>query len=210
MSFFTCVFQGFCLLFSNTYLKKHLWMASSVYLNREASQGCIDVYFLGKHCYQEHLNMKILHSKLFQGEYLFPWGRTYLLVNKYWRSSYFAVNNYRGVLINGYTGNMDGMMRSRFNKNGVKYLQKRSLRLLYIDKTSSYKEEMEREHLASARTLAVQIFKIMVCILLLLLINFFLGDEIIITLGNLRKIFLPSTWTVYYGSENISLFCTDL
>ena len=52
---------------------------------------------------------------------------------------------------------------------------------------------MEREHLASARTLAVQIFKIMVCILLLLLINFFLGDEIIITLGNLRKIFLPST-----------------
>ena len=99
MSFFTCVFQGFCLLFSNTYLKKHLWMASSVYLNREASQGCIDVYFLGKHCYQEHLNMKILHSKLFQGEYLFPWGRTYLLVNKYWRSSYFSVNNYRGVLI---------------------------------------------------------------------------------------------------------------
>ena len=84
-------------------------------------------------------------------------------------------------------------MRSRFNKNGVKYLQKRSLRLLYIDKTSSYKEEMEREHLASARTLAVQIFEIMVCILLLLLINFFLGDEIIITLGNLRKIFLPST-----------------
>ena len=84
-------------------------------------------------------------------------------------------------------------MRSRFNKNGVKYLQKRSLRLLYIDKTSSYEEEMEREHLASARTLAVQIFKIMVCILLLLLINFFLGDEIIITLGNLSKIFLPST-----------------
>ena len=99
MSFFTCVFQGFCLLFSNTYLKKHLWMASSVYFNREASQGSIDVYFLGKHCYQEYLNMKILHSKLFKGEYLFPWGRTYLLVNKYWRSSYFPVNNYRGVLI---------------------------------------------------------------------------------------------------------------
>ena len=48
---------------------------------------------------------------------------------------------------------------------------------------------MEKEHLASTRTLAVQMFKIMVCILLLFLINFFLGGEIIITLGNLRKNF---------------------
>ena len=39
-----------------------------------------------------------------------PGGSTYLLVNKYWGSSYFPVNNYSGVLflravfINGYTG----------------------------------------------------------------------------------------------------------
>ena len=42
--------------------------------------------------------MKILHSKLFQGEYLFHGGSTYLLLNKYWGSSYFPVNNYWGVL----------------------------------------------------------------------------------------------------------------
>ena len=56
------------------------------------------VYFLGKHCYQEYLYVKILHSKLFQGEYLFPGGCTYLLVTKYWWSSYSPVNNYWWVL----------------------------------------------------------------------------------------------------------------
>ena len=58
------------------------------------------VSFPGKHCYQEfsHLNVKIPHSKLFQGEYLLPRGSTYLLVNKYWGSSYFPVNNYWEVL----------------------------------------------------------------------------------------------------------------
>ena len=73
-------------------------MAASVYFNREASQGSTYVYFIGKHCYQEYLNVKKEHSKLFQGKYLFPGGSTYLLVNKYWGSSYFPVNNYWGVL----------------------------------------------------------------------------------------------------------------
>ena len=36
-----------------------------------------------------HKKMKILHSKLFQGEYIFPDESTYLLVSKYWESSYF-------------------------------------------------------------------------------------------------------------------------
>ena len=59
----------------------------------------INMYIsLGKHCYQEYLNVEIPHSKLFQGEYLFPGGSTYLLVNKYWGSSYFPENNYWGVL----------------------------------------------------------------------------------------------------------------
>ena len=43
--------------------------------------------------------MKKPHSKLFLGEYLFPGGNTYLLVNKYCGSSYFSVNNYWGVLL---------------------------------------------------------------------------------------------------------------
>ena len=69
-------------------------MAASVFFNREASLRSMDVFFLGKHCYKEYLNVKILHSKLIHGEYLFPGGSNYLLVNKYWGSSYFPVNNY--------------------------------------------------------------------------------------------------------------------
>ena len=34
--------------------------------------------------------MKIPRSKLFQRDYLFPGGSTYLLENKYWQSSYFS------------------------------------------------------------------------------------------------------------------------
>ena len=45
--------------------------------------------------------MKIPHSNLFQGEYLFPEGSNYLLVNKYWGSKYFRVNNYWGVIFFG-------------------------------------------------------------------------------------------------------------
>ena len=41
-------------------------MAASIYYSREASQKC-----------------KIPHSKLIQGEYLFPEGSTYLIVNQY-------------------------------------------------------------------------------------------------------------------------------
>ena len=45
--------------------------------------------------------MKIPHSSLFQGGYLFPEGSNYLLINKYWGSKYFPVNNYWGVLFFG-------------------------------------------------------------------------------------------------------------
>ena len=74
-------------------------MAAFVYFNREASQGSTN--FVGKYCSQKYLNVKIPHSKLFQGEYLFPGGSTYLLVNKYWWSSYFSVKNYLGVHFSG-------------------------------------------------------------------------------------------------------------
>ena len=96
MNFFTGIFQRFCLLFRNTNLNEHLWAAASLYYNREASQGSI--YFLGDYYSREYLNMKILHSKLFQGEYLFPGGSIYLLVNKYWGSNYCPLNNYWRVL----------------------------------------------------------------------------------------------------------------
>ena len=80
MNFFRVTFQGFCLLFRNTYLKE-LKVATSGYFNKEISQG--STYFLGR-CYsQEYLNVKIPRLKLFQGEYLSPGGSTYLLVNKY-------------------------------------------------------------------------------------------------------------------------------
>ena len=55
-------------------------MADSVYLNREASQG--SRCFLGKYYSRQYLNVEILHSKLFQEEYLFPEGSTYLMVYK--------------------------------------------------------------------------------------------------------------------------------
>ena len=54
--------------------------------------------------------MKIPHWKLSQGVYLFPGGSVFLIVNKYWGSSCFPVNDYWaviffwGVLTNGYTG----------------------------------------------------------------------------------------------------------
>ena len=86
-NFLTGIFHGFCLLFRNTYL------AVFVHFSREASQG--SNYFLGKYCPREYLNVKILHSKLFQGECLFLGGSTYLLVSKLVKgSSHFPVNNY--------------------------------------------------------------------------------------------------------------------
>ena len=68
-------------------------MAASDYFNREASQE--SKYSLGK-CY--NLNMKIPHTELFLGEYLFLGGITLLQVNKYSRSSYFPINNYWGYV----------------------------------------------------------------------------------------------------------------
>ena len=74
-------------------------MTVSVYFNIEVSQG--STYFLRKYYSRKYLKVKIPHSNLFQGEYLFPEGRNYLLVNKYWGSKYFPVNNYWGVLFFG-------------------------------------------------------------------------------------------------------------
>ena len=74
-------------------------MAASVYINRKASQG--RTYFLRKYYSWKYLNVKIPHSNIFQGEYLFPGGSTCLLVNKHWGSSYFPVDNYWEVLFSG-------------------------------------------------------------------------------------------------------------
>ena len=57
------------------------------------------------------------------------------------------------------------MNHSRFNKSRVKILHKRRLRLIYNDKTSSYKEVLEKDGLVSVhhknfQTLAGEIFKI--------------------------------------------------
>ena len=97
MNFFTGICQGFSLLFRDTDLKEHLWVAASVYFNSEASQG--STYFLGKYYSRDYLKVKIPHPRLFQGKYLFPGGSTYLLVNTYLGSNYFPVNNYCGVLL---------------------------------------------------------------------------------------------------------------
>ena len=67
-------------------------MASSDYFNREASQE--SKYSLGTYYI---LNMKVPHTELFLGEYLFLGGSTLLQVNKYSRSSYFPTNNYWGA-----------------------------------------------------------------------------------------------------------------
>ena len=65
MNFFTGIFQVFCLLFRNTYLKGHLKVAASVvHFNKEASQD--STYFLGKYYSKESLHVKTPLSKLFQ------------------------------------------------------------------------------------------------------------------------------------------------
>ena len=51
----------------NTYLKEYLWIPGSI----------ISIKRLCK-------NVKIPHSKIIQGEYLFPGGSAYLIVNKYY------------------------------------------------------------------------------------------------------------------------------
>ena len=79
MNFSQVFFQGFWLLFRNTYLKDHLSVAASIYFNRQASQW--STYFRGKYYSRNYLNVKIPHSKLFQREYLLHGGSTYLLGN---------------------------------------------------------------------------------------------------------------------------------
>ena len=56
-------------------------MAASVHFNRHVLQG--KTYFLGKYYSREDLNVEIPLVKPFQGEYLFPGGSTYLVVNEY-------------------------------------------------------------------------------------------------------------------------------
>lgn len=80
------------LLFRNTYLRGHLWVAARVYFNKEVSQR--SAYFPEKYYSRKYLKVKIPNSKLYQGEYLILEGSTYLLLNNYCVSSYFPVNNY--------------------------------------------------------------------------------------------------------------------
>ena len=96
MNFFRVIFQGFCYILGT--LKEHLWMAASVYFNREVSQG--NTYFLWKYYSREYINVKIPRSKLFKRSTCFLEGGLFL-VKKYWRSSYFSVKNYCGALFSG-------------------------------------------------------------------------------------------------------------
>ena len=89
---FQLFFKDFAYFFRSTYLKEYLWVAASVHFSREISQGSI--YFLGKYYSREYLNVKIPQVKLFQGEYLFLGGSTYLVVNECMGNSYLPVNNY--------------------------------------------------------------------------------------------------------------------
>ena len=59
MNFFTGIFQGFCLVSSNTYLKTPLSGCFRLFQWRDL-QG--STYFLGKYYSQEYLNVKIQHS----------------------------------------------------------------------------------------------------------------------------------------------------
>ena len=67
MNFFTGIFPGFCLLFRNTYLKEHVWVAASVYFNNMASIG--STHFLEKYYFREYLNVIVPHY--FQGSTYF-------------------------------------------------------------------------------------------------------------------------------------------
>ena len=58
-------------------------MAASIYFNREASQKVENTT----------LQTNSRGALISWREHLFPGGSTYLIVNKYWGSSYFAVND---------------------------------------------------------------------------------------------------------------------
>ena len=69
MNFFTCIFQGLCLPSRKTYLKEHLeWLLLLISIEKlhKAVQFSYKKYYS-----REYLSVKITHSKLFQGEYLF-------------------------------------------------------------------------------------------------------------------------------------------
>lgn len=74
-----------------------------------------------------------------------------------------------------------------FNTNIIKYFYERCLRLIYSDKTSLYKELLEKDELVSIhykniQILRVEMLKIKNCISPE--IAFYLGREIITILGN--------------------------
>ena len=81
------VFFFFFLLFRSIYLKEHLLVAASIYFNRDASQKCKNATL------QTNLRGVLISWR----KYLF--NSKYVLLNKYWRSSYFPVNDYWAVII---------------------------------------------------------------------------------------------------------------
>ena len=86
---FQMYFSVFFLLFRNIYLKEQLWLAVYNYFNTEASQKCENTTL------QTNLRGVLISWR----KYLF--NSKYVLLNKYWRSSYFPVNDYWAVLFSG-------------------------------------------------------------------------------------------------------------
>ena len=70
----------------------------------------MEYIFSKKILLQEIIKRENTTLQTIEGQYLFPGGKTFLLVNKCWGSSYFPVKKllrsafFRGVLINGYNG----------------------------------------------------------------------------------------------------------
>ena len=86
MNFFTGVFMDFAY-----FLGTRIYRTPSSCCFRSSQRS---TYLLGKYYTREYLNVKIPHLKLFQGEYLFSGGSTYLLVNEYWGNSCFPASRF--------------------------------------------------------------------------------------------------------------------
>ena len=104
-NFFTGVFQGFSLLLWNTYLKEHLWVATSVHFSREVSQK--EYTFPRKTLSRGLFKCENATLETILGGLIISWS-IYLLVHEYW-GCYFPVNIigeyfFRGILICGYAG----------------------------------------------------------------------------------------------------------
>ena len=99
MNCFPGIFQEFCLLFRSTYLKEHLWVVASAYLNREASQGSI--YFPGKYYSLRDIKCENTILQNIPRGVPISWKEYSWTCIKYWESSYFPVNNYWLVLFSG-------------------------------------------------------------------------------------------------------------